>query len=363
MKLIADINIPFLQGALEPFFDVEYLPGNKISSSTIKNADALLVRTRTICNANLLQDSKIKFIGSATVGFDHIDTEYCNSKGIVWANAPGCNSRGVQQWVVAALDYWSGITGTSLNSLTIGIVGVGNVGIKVAETAKILGMNVLCCDPPRQRNEQRSDFVDLEYILKHSDIVTLHVPLNYEGADKTFHLLNLHHLSLCKPNVFIINTSRGEVIKTEDAVTFLSRNLQAKIALDVWENEPGISAGLLNKALIATPHIAGYSAEGKVLGTKAVVDSLSSFFNLGIQPWWPSPNPLSRIELNASNDILSAIKSTYNIMDDDLRNVNVDFENYRNTYPYRHDFTGYIVSKHIAIAKDLEKVGFSVSTE
>lgn len=364
MRLIADKNIPFLKGVLEPFFEVEYYSGGEITSEIVSNADALLIRTRTICNLNLLSGSKVKFIGSATIGFDHIDTGYCKNNGIAWANAPGCNSAAVQQWVAAAFIHWSESCGRNLNGLVIGIVGVGNVGSKVVKVAETLGMKVLCCDPPRKRNENLNDFVEFDYILRYADIISFHVPLNKEGVDKTFHMLNSQSLSHCKSNVFIVNSSRGEVIKTNDLLEFLESNANSFAALDVWENEPNISSPLLNRALIATPHIAGYSLEGKVMGTKMIIDSLSQYFNLGIHPWLPSPNPLvSKIELDSFIDTQSSIKYTYNIKGDDLRITNADFETYRNNYKYRRDFSGYQVSKENIVADELRKIGFSTKME
>lgn len=364
MRLIADKNIPFLKGVLEPFFDVEYYSGSEITSEIVRNADALIIRTRTICDSNLLSGSKVKFIGSATIGFDHIDTNYCANNNITWVNAPGCNSAGVQQWVATALIHWAELNSMNLSGLTIGVVGVGNVGKKVVELAQVLGMKVLCCDPPRKRNEDLTDYVDFETVLKESDIITFHVPLNYEGIDRTFHMLNSHSIALCRPNVYIVNSSRGEVINTEGLISFLESNPKAQAALDVWENEPHLSVDLLRKTIIATPHIAGYSLEGKVMGTKMVIDSLSQSFNLGISPWFPTPNPLvEKIKVGNPNNIASAIKSTYNILGDDLRNTFESFENLRNNYNYRRDFSGHIVDNNSKYSQDLNRIGFSVSKE
>lgn len=364
MHLIADKNIPFLQGVLEPYFEVEYFSGKEITADIVRNADALIVRTRTICNSKLLSGSKVKFIGSATIGFDHIDTNYCANNSITWANAPGCNSAGVQQWVAAALIHWAELNSKNLSGLTIGIVGVGNVGKKVVELAKVLGMKVLCCDPPRKRDEDLVDYVDFETVLKNSDIITFHVPLNYEGVDRTFHMLNSSTIALCKPDVYVINSSRGEVVNTEGLIAFLESNPKAQAALDVWENEPNILIELLRKTIIATPHIAGYSLEGKVMGTKMIVDSLSQFFDLGISPWLPNPNPLiDKIKVKECSTIQEIIKSTYNIKGDDLRSNFDTFENLRNNYNYRRDFSGHAINSGSKYFEDLKRIGFSISTE
>ena len=151
MKAVVDTNIPFIEGVLEPFFEVCYLKGSDITREAVADASALVIRTRTKCNSALLDGSKVEFIGSATIGRDHVDTDYCAKHGINFVNAPGCNSAAVQQWVLAAIVEWAKCGGISLKGLTLGVVGVGNVGSKVANSANILGMNVLCCDPPRKR--------------------------------------------------------------------------------------------------------------------------------------------------------------------------------------------------------------------
>jgi erythronate-4-phosphate dehydrogenase len=363
MKLVADINIPFLRGALEPWFtQVEYLPGNAITHDVVRDADALLVRTRTLCNAELLTGSRVKFIGSATIGHDHIDTNYCTRNGITWANAPGCNSGGVLQWVVAALFRYSEAKQTELAGKTLGVVGVGNVGRKVVLAAKALGLKVLCCDPPRQSTEGLPDFVDLATIARESDIITFHVPLLTGGEYPTFHMADDQFFSKLKPGVFIINSSRGEVVNTTSLAEAIGRRVNAA-ALDVWENEPSISNMLLEKALIATPHIAGYSLEGKVTGTCMVVDALSDFFDLGIRPWRPAPNPLAeKIHIHHTS-LDSLVMRTYNIMDDDsrLRENPFNFERLRNEYKYRRDFSGYVVNGYYGNGESLEMLGFNLS--
>lgn len=363
MKLVADINIPFLRGALEPWFTrVDYLPGNTIDHEAVRDADALLVRTRTLCNAELLTGSRVKFIGSATIGHDHIDTDYCARNGITWTNAPGCNSGGVLQWVVAALFRYSEMKHTELAGKTLGVVGVGNVGRRVVLAAKALGLKVLCCDPPRQRTEGLSDFVDFATIARESDIITFHVPLSTGGEYPTFHMADDRFFSRLKPGVFIINSSRGEVVDSTCLYDAIGRIVGAA-ALDVWEHEPNISNMLLEKAIIATPHIAGYSLEGKVTGTCMVVDALSDFFDLGIRPWQPTPNPLAEKILIQNATLESLVRSTYNIMDDDglLRKNPASFERLRNEYKYRRDFSAYVVNGYKGKSVSLEMLGFNLS--
>lgn len=361
MKIVIDQNIPFIKGVLEPFFDVCYLPGNQINHASVTDADALIIRTRTKCDENLLRDSKVSFIGSATIGCDHVDLDYCAKNDIKFVNAPGCNSAGVQQWVLAAIIEWAKREQINISGLTLGVVGVGNVGSKVVSAAKVLGMNVLCCDPPRKEHEGLSNFVDLKQLLANSDIVTFHVPLTHKGSNSTYHLINEANLNICKSNVYLLNASRGEVGDTSQILQFAEKNPASRFSFDVWENEPNISEELLNRSLIATPHIAGYSLQGKVIGTKMVIDALSEHFKLSIHPWLPEPNPLNvKLCLPADVDVIQAISSSYNILNDDLRKNTIGFEKFRNTYNFRNDFSGYAIPKNCASAAKLKTLGFGV---
>jgi len=363
MKLVADINIPYLKGALDSYFKrVVLLPAKEITSDIVRDADALLVRTRTICNADLLEGSTVKFIGSATIGFDHIDSKYCNSRDIEWVNAPGCNSGGVQQWVASALVYISKVKRIDLNGKVLGVVGVGNVGKKVVEVGKALGMKVICCDPPRKRDENLLDFVDITTIAQQSDFVTFHVPLTNSGLDSTYHMVNSELLNSFKNGVVFLNSSRGEVVDTNSLIDSINGKKFSAVALDVWENEPTISHELLNLVDIATPHIAGYSLEGKVNGTSMVIDSMSRFFNLGIHPWTPKPNPTEVKEIlqNPINliDVIERI-SQIKVDDSQLRKMPDKFEQIRSDYNLRRDFTGYSISEcNEDLASLLDSLGF-----
>lgn len=360
MRAVIDENIPFIKGVLEPYFDVVYRAGSQISRGDVADASALIVRTRTACNRELLEGSKVEFVGSATIGTDHIDKEYCRERGIVVANAPGCNAAAVQQWVLVAIIEWARIKQLQLKGLTLGVVGVGNVGAKVAKSASALGLNILCCDPPRKTAEGLQEFVDIEHVAKNADIITFHVPLNISGKHSTYHTINENFLNSCKPNVLIINTSRGEVGETQAMVDFARRHTDSSFALDVWEDEPHISQELSQLALIATPHIAGYSIQGKVRGTQMVLQALDVHFGLGLGEWQPMPNPLgARVEIANSPSVLDAIAQTYKIMNDDLRHIPTDFESYRNTYPYRNDFNGYGVPDNLPCYTYLMQLGFS----
>lgn len=351
MKIIVDDKIPFLKGVLEPFAKVDYYPGKDITADKVKYAEALIIRTRTKCDSALLSGSNVKFIATATIGFDHIDTTFCDANKISWTNAPGCNSGSVMQYVASALIQLSEKYDFSFAEKTIGIVGVGNVGSKVAKLASIFGMKVLLNDPPRERKEGKADFVTLKTIQEAADIITFHVPLNLTGRDKTIHLFNEDFLNKSKEEVVIINSSRGEVILTEILKKgLISKKVKAAV-IDVWENEPNIDLELLKLVDIATPHIAGYSADGKANGTLKSVQALSTFFKLGLNNWAPEniPAPLNpSFKVDCQNHSIEevlkkAIRETYNIITDDarLRSSPSTFEKQRENYPLRREFHAY----------------------
>lgn len=353
IKIIADDKIPFLKGVLEPFASIEYLNYSQITNEKLKDVDALLIRTRTKCNKELLEGTKVKFIATATIGFDHIDTKYCDEKNIKWLNAPGCNSGSVMQYFASAILSLAHKKNISLKDKTLGIIGVGNVGSKVERFAKTIGMKVLLNDPPRERVEGKDKFVSLDELISHSDIITFHVPLNKEGNDKTFHLADKNFFNKFDNQKIFINTSRGEVIDTSALKEAIEEEKISSLVLDVWENEPNIDIDLLSKTDIATPHIAGYSADGKANGTSICVNALNEFFNLGLEKKWypkeiPAPNNSSLIEIDCSNKpeqeiIFDVINHTYKIYDDDfrLRNSVQSFEKQRANYPIRREFHYY----------------------
>jgi erythronate-4-phosphate dehydrogenase len=373
MKIIADNKIPFLKGVLEPYAEVVYLPGRQITNKVLKDADALLIRTRTKCTDTLLKGTKVRFIGTATIGFDHIDTQFCEKNKIFWTNAPGCNSSSVQQYMAAAMLKIAAEFRLTLKGKTIGIVGVGNVGSKVEKLAHVLGMNVLLNDPPRARNEGRKNFVDLGTILYKSDIVTLHVPLNVVGEDCTWRLFDEKCFRKMRKGTWLINTSRGEVIESNALKCALESGKLAGAVIDVWENEPDIDLELMSGTFLATPHIAGYSIDGKANGTSIVVNSLCKYFSLPLRNWYPAevPDPekpviqVSGIGKNDEEILREAVFHTYNIDEDNinLRFAPADFEKQRGDYRIRREFTAYTVklnggTKHTR--KILEQLGFKV---
>ena len=314
--LVADRDIPFLTGVLEAWFDVRYLPGREIGPAEVHDAAALLVRTRTRCDAALLEGSSVRLIATATIGTDHIDRDYCASRGIAVASAPGCNAAAVAQYVMAALRA----LGVDKPGATLGIVGAGHVGSFVAESARKAGLRVLLNDPPREAAEGPAGFTPLPELLEKSDIVTLHIPLwpeNRDFADAAF-------FAQLRPGASFINASRGEVVD-EDAL-LASRTKLDRLVVDVWKNEPDINLALLAAADIATPHIAGYSIQGKINGTQAVVRAVGESFGI------------ESLKSFVVKDI-ALPQEPYDILADDaaLRRDPASFEFLRSHYRYRND--------------------------
>ena len=280
MKVIIDHKIPYIKEAIENITDdVVYLPGNAFTRETVKDADALIVRTRTKCNRELLEGSKVKFIATATIGYDHIDTEYCREAGITWTNCPGCNAGSVEQYVHSVLLLLKEKKGLDLKNATIGVVGVGHVGSRVARMAEGLGMKVLLNDPPRAEQGEQG-FVDLATMARECDVITFHTPLNREGAYRTYHLVDEEFLFSLERAPFVINSSRGEVVDTASLLVALAAGKIKAAVIDTWEYEPRISKELMEVAFLATPHIAGYSADGKANATRMSLEALCRFFGI-----------------------------------------------------------------------------------
>ena len=283
MKVIVDNKIPYIKEAINRIADeVVFLPGADFTKEAVKDADALIVRTRTRCNRELLEGTQVKFIATATIGYDHIDTEYCREAGITWTNCPGCNAGSVEQYVRSVLGLLQRKKGLDLKNATIGVVGVGHVGSRVARTAKLLGMRVLLNDPPRA-DKGESGFVDLATIARECDVITFHTPLIQEGIYRTYHLVDKDFLFSLKRAPYLINSSRGEVVDTASLLASLAAGKVKDVVIDTWENEPLISRDLLEAAFLATPHIAGYSADGKANATRMSLEALCRFFGMEVE--------------------------------------------------------------------------------
>jgi len=355
MKIVIDEKIPFIKGVFEPWADVVYRPGSAIDNDMVADADALIVRTRTKCNSQLLKESRVKIIASATIGFDHLDTGWLDAEGIRWVNAPGCNSGSVMQYIVASLFYLALKNSFNLRSLTLGVVGVGNVGSKVVRAARAIGMKVLQNDPPRKRREGLKDFVPLEKVIAECDILTLHVPLTMQGHDRTHYLINRENLSQLKRDCIVINSSRGEVVDNIALRKALEKDIVGGTVLDVWEGEPEADRKLIDLADLATPHIAGYSVDGKSNATVNSVRKVSAALNISLNDWLPGklPQPaepvidLRRYEArNTSPDLVAmAVRHTYPIGEDDhlFRSNPEKFEFLRDNYRMRREFSSFSV--------------------
>lgn len=343
MKIVVDDKIPYIRERLAALADeVEYMPGAAIAADDVRDADALIVRTRTRCDERLLAGSRVQMVATATIGYDHIDTGYMARAGIKWTNCPGCNSGSVAQYVECSLLQLQRQQGFQLKGATIGIVGCGHVGSKVKAVAERLGMRVLVCDPPlarltaddRQLTADR--FVPLAVVEREADVITFHVPLTREGADATWHLADeafFHRLSRVP---YIINTSRGEVVDNVALLAALCEGRVRDAVIDVWEHEPLLDLQLLERVFIGTPHIAGYSADGKVNADNMVIDALCRHFSL------PHPGKIAAPTLPAGFVYTGNPLELYDPLEDSrrLKARPSDFEKLRNNYPLRREQIG-----------------------
>lgn len=371
MKIAADKNIPYLKGIAEFFGEVTYLDGTAFTNQAIKDVDTLIVRTVTHFDENILEGTAVKLICSATIGYDHIDTAYCNSHGIAWTNAPGCNSGSVQQYIVSVLIAMSRKKGFDLKDKTIGIVGVGNVGKKVAKACEILGMKVLLNDPPRQAAGEGNDFVSLQTIMAEADIITFHTPLTKDGEYKTYHLAGTGFFSSLKKKPIIINSARGGIVDTNAIKAALNKGEISGAMIDCWENEPNIDLEYLNMVDIATPHIAGYSADGKANATRMSLAAIANFYHLSQDPVSLVKEPKSEnpvLDMNkytdSNNRIYDAILETYNPIGDYSHLINNPeaFKKLRNEYPLRREYFAYNIVNATRDEVDvLSKLGFRIT--
>lgn len=336
MKVIVDNKIPYIAGEIEKIADeVVYLPGDAFTKEEVKEADALVVRTRTHCNRDLLEGSQVKFIVTATIGFDHIDTEYCHEAGIAWTNCPGCNAGSVEQYIHSVLLLLKREKGLKLEEATLGIVGVGHVGSRVKRMAESLGMKVLLNDPPRADKGEKG-FVDLAKIAEACDVITFHTPLYIEGQYRTYHLADEDFLFSLKRTPYIINSSRGEVVDTASLLAALSAEKVRDAVVDTWEYEPEISHELLEVAFLATPHIAGYSADGKANATRMSLEALARFFQVEAEF---NVMPPDAPNLHPSDDPEEVYLQAYNPTRDSewLKTSPQKFEWFRGNYPLRRE--------------------------
>ena len=331
MKIVIDSAIPFITLSSDESREIVFYDGDKFTKDLVKDADALIIRTRTKCNSSLLKDSKVKFIATATIGTDHIDMEWCRENGIKVANAPGCNAPGVAQYVFSSLFS----QGFNPETDTLGIIGYGNVGSLVGKWAKDMGITILVCDPPRKEiGFTDIEYVSLEELLERSKAVTIHVPLTGTGPHPTKNMIDRDQLEMMPHGSILINSSRGNVV-VEKALKEKLSNHSLRAVIDVWENEPNIDNDLLKLSSIATPHIAGYSLEGKMRATYMALEAFEKFFNVktGKDTLIPALTPPDR------KITRQLVTDSYDPMIDSeaLRKEPNKFEELRNKYNYRHE--------------------------
>ena len=326
MKAVIDDKIPFIKGEIEKLVDeTVYLKGSEIGPKDVADADILVVRTRTHCNETLLKDSRVRFIVTATIGHDHLDKDYLKQAGIQWTNCPGCNASSVCQYIHNSLL----VLGLLKKGLTVGVVGVGHVGTLVANDLEKKGLTVLRCDPPKGEKYALPQLAEL------CDIITFHTPLTKDGEYPTYHMADDAFFASLRKKPLIINSSRGPVVDNEALLHALESGQVSNAVIDTWEGEPNLNRQLLAKAIIATPHIAGYSREGKQRGTAMMLTALNGFYG------WDIPVPtIDAPATGAAQVTLDGIAASYDIMADTaaLKAAPHAFESQRNHYPHRPEY-------------------------
>ncbi len=359
MKVLVDENVPFAREAFGTLGEVETRPGRAIRREDLLDVELLVVRSVTPVGAELLEGTPVRFVGTCTIGTDHVDLEYLKKKGIGFASAPGSNAESVAEYVVSALLTLAERHGFELAGKSIGVVGVGNVGSRVARNAEALGMHVLLNDPPLQRLTGDEKYRPLDELLQ-ADFLTLHVPLTRSGPDATFHLFDSQLLSRLQPRCFLLNTARGAVVDNTALLEVLEKGKLAGAVLDVWEGEPAVDHRLLGKVELGTPHIAGYSYDGKVRATEMIYQAACAF--LGQEPQWNASTALSdnlgvwRVETNkrdAEEVLREVVRQVYDVREDDerlRRSLTLPeaerpafFDKLRREYPRRREFTSLTV--------------------
>lgn len=331
IRLVIEKNIPYVKGLLEEYATIRYLAPEEITNKVLRQTDGMMIRTRTACNAELLDRSEVKLIATATIGTDHIDGEYCKDHFITVVNAPGCNAPAVAQYVFASILR---VINRPLASYTIGVVGLGHVGEIVARWAEAFEMRVLRCDPPRQEAEGGDSWCDLDTIAREADIITFHTPLTKDGQHPTYHLADEAFFSKCRRMPVIVNSARGAVVDTEALKAAKHAGLVSSFIIDCWEGEPAIDKELLDMAAVATPHIAGYSRQGKIRASQIALDALTTFF---MMPRVTVPEPVPAPAAQAVTK--AALLETFDPgqLTADLKNRPDTFEELRNNYPLRDE--------------------------
>ncbi|UVK86751.1 4-phosphoerythronate dehydrogenase PdxB [Pseudomonas sp. B21-051] len=356
MLIVADENIPLLDAFFAGFGEIRRVPGRSIDRATVEQADVLLVRSVTNVNRALLEGSKVRFVGTCTIGTDHLDLDYFNEAGISWSSAPGCNARGVVDYVLGSLMTLAEIEGVDLPQRTYGVIGAGEVGGRLINVLKGLGWNVKVCDPPRQAAEG-GDYVSLEQIIEQCDVISLHTPLTRTGEGATWHLFDEQRLLQLKPGTWLINAARGPVVDNAALRKVLLEREDLQAVLDVWEAEPEVDVALAELCVLATPHIAGYSLDGKQRGTAQIYQAYCELIgqpaSIQLSDLLPAPW-LSEVTLHADSDPAWALamlcRGVYDPRRDDadfrrslVGNVaeqRAAFDVLRKQYPVRREIEG-----------------------
>ncbi|KPG98564.1 erythronate-4-phosphate dehydrogenase [Pseudomonas sp. RIT-PI-q] len=356
MLIVADENIPLLDEFFQGFGEIRRVPGRSIDRATVEQADVLLVRSVTNVNRALLEGSKVRFVGTCTIGTDHLDLDYFKQADIAWSSAPGCNARGVVDYVLGSLLTLAEIEGADLTQRTYGVVGAGEVGGRLVKVLQGLGWNVLVCDPLRQAVEG-GDFVSLEQIIEQCDVISLHTPLKKHGAQATWHLFDKNRLNQLKSGTWLINASRGPVVDNAALRQVLLQREDLQAVLDVWEGEPEVDVALAELCVLATPHIAGYSLDGKQRGTAQIYQAYCQFLGqpeqVSLSDLLPAPW-LSHVTLNADSDPAWALamvcRGVYDPRRDDadfrrslvgsINEQRAAFDALRKHYPLRREIDG-----------------------
>ena len=380
MKIVADANIPFVEECFSSIADVVVVPGREIGRDITAGADVLLVRSITKVDEGLLSGGSVKFVATATIGTEHVDRQYLADAGIGFASAPGCNANSVAEYVVAALLALGKKHRFTLAGKSIGIVGVGNVGSRVEAKTRALGMNPVLNDPPLGRRKGLKKYLPLNALLG-CDFVTMHTPLTFEGVDKTFHMADEKFFGAMKPDAFFINTARGSVADTAAIKNALASGRLAGVVLDVWENEPNVDGDLILKAELSTPHIAGYSFDGKVAGLMMIYRAVCEHFGLDVQrdagDFLPTPDvPEIEVDERAADEqtiIHDTVQQVYVINRDDFNTREIllvpeaerggFFDDLRKNYPVRREFQNTAIvglDAESPLAKKLGGIGFKV---
>lgn len=377
-RVVADENIPLAGDAFAALGEVKNLPGRKICRKDLMEADILLVRSITKVNSDLLGATNVKFVASSTIGIDHIDLEYLAAGNIGFAYAPGSNADSVAEYVLAALSVIVRRSGKKFTDLTLGIIGVGNIGSRVSRHAASLGIRTMLCDPPKKRQSDSDIYLPLEEVLAGSDVITIHVPLNISGQDRTEKMVEKSFIDTMKPGAWLINTSRGKVV--DEASLLIARDRLGGLIIDVWCNEPSVNTALLSNCDIATPHIAGYSFDGKIRGVKAIYDAACAYFFL--QPEWEIPERILKetagvIDIGGAVDpVVAAVLKACPIEEDDRRMKRIPdcavderaayFDELRASYPKRSEFFHYEITAGGCSTETinvLRSLGFRISPE